>query len=114
WSGRRSGERLGLAEGVARRHRLTAERTQLGGGRVQLADHAVVGLRAAELDARAIDLLDGAALPCERVHRHERPAHRGLRPGQLVGARDLERLSQRVERLGGVAAARAYVDETTL
>src|SRR3989441_703416 len=97
-----------------RRGRFPAQRAQLGRCRVQLRDDAIVALIAAQLDARAVHLLDRAALGGERVHGHERRAHRGLCETEVVRARDLECLSKRVERLRGVAAPGAHVDESCL
>src|SRR5437870_13404621 len=81
---------------------------------MKLGHDVVVTLLATELHSRAVDLLDRTALARERVDRHERRAHGGLREAEIVRARDLERLAERIERLRRVTAARAHVDESAL
>ena len=69
---------------------------------------------AAQLDARAVHLLDCTALGGERVNGHERRAHRSLCQAKVVRTCDLERLSERVERLRGVATTGADIDKSGL
>ena len=99
---------------VVSRIGLAAQRAQLRGGRVQLGDHAIVTLLATQLDSGAVHLFDRSALVGERMHGHERRAHRRLREAEIVRARDLEGLAERVQRLRGVAAAGAHVDQPGL
>ena len=48
------------------------------------------------------------------MYGHERCAHSGLGEAQIVRARDLEGLAERVKRFADIAAPRAYVHETAL